>query len=383
MSSDTESHSAAPFLTAHGTGPRWQDAAGAVIQQLGTLDQSYRLGIVYVTPPFAQDLQDLEILLRQATGVPHWIGTVGYGVIANGLETVEEPAIAAMVLPIEEEAFRVFDGVTEETDAVSRDHTDWLGTVTTAPLVIAHADMANQFVPGLIRDLSEETDGYIVGGLACASGRGAQLADGPTGGGLSGVMIAPERTPLQTGITQGCSPIGPAHAVTQAEGPVILTLDDRPALEVFKRDIGEPLASHLEDVAGNIFAALPVPGSDQRDYMVRPLTGIDVQNGVIAIGQGVTEADHVMFCRRDRQAAVEDMRAMLADLKRRVGGRDVRGALYISCAARGPHQFQPPERETQLIAECFGDIPLVGFFANGEISRDRLYGYTGVLTLFF
>ena len=26
--------------------------------------------------------------------------------------------------------------------------------------------------------------------------------------------------------------------------------------------------------------------------------------------------------------------------------------------------------------------PLVGFFCNGEISRDRLYGYTGVLTLF-
>jgi small ligand-binding sensory domain FIST len=24
----------------------------------------------------------------------------------------------------------------------------------------------------------------------------------------------------------------------------------------------------------------------------------------------------------------------------------------------------------------------VGFFANGEISRNRLYGYTGVLTLF-
>jgi small ligand-binding sensory domain FIST len=27
-------------------------------------------------------------------------------------------------------------------------------------------------------------------------------------------------------------------------------------------------------------------------------------------------------------------------------------------------------------------VPLVGFFANGEIAGDRLYGYTGVLTLF-
>ena len=53
------------------------------------------------------------------------------------------------------------------------------------------------------------------------------------------------------------------------------------------------------------------------------------------------------------------------------------------CAARGPHQFRDPEREHQLIREAFGDAPLVGFFANGEISNDRLYGYTGVLTLFF
>ena len=29
-----------------------------------------------------------------------------------------------------------------------------------------------------------------------------------------------------------------------------------------------------------------------------------------------------------------------------------------------------------------GEVPLVGFFCNGEISHDRLYGYTGVLTLF-
>jgi small ligand-binding sensory domain FIST len=29
-----------------------------------------------------------------------------------------------------------------------------------------------------------------------------------------------------------------------------------------------------------------------------------------------------------------------------------------------------------------GDFPLVGFFANGEIFHDRLYGYTGVPAVF-
>ncbi|MBI3056433.1 MAG: histidine kinase, partial [Betaproteobacteria bacterium] len=38
--------------------------------------------------------------------------------------------------------------------------------------------------------------------------------------------------------------------------------------------------------------------------------------------------------------------------------------------------------ELKLIEAAFGRLPLVGFFCNGEISHNRLYGYTGVLTLF-
>ncbi|MGH8647471.1 MAG: hypothetical protein ACREX4_24645 [Gammaproteobacteria bacterium] len=38
--------------------------------------------------------------------------------------------------------------------------------------------------------------------------------------------------------------------------------------------------------------------------------------------------------------------------------------------------------ELKLLREELGDFPLTGFSCNGEISSDRLYGYTGVLTLF-
>ncbi len=36
----------------------------------------------------------------------------------------------------------------------------------------------------------------------------------------------------------------------------------------------------------------------------------------------------------------------------------------------------------RLIRDELGDLPLAGFYANGEISNNRLYGYTGVLALF-
>jgi small ligand-binding sensory domain FIST len=70
---------------------------------------------------------------------------------------------------------------------------------------------------------------------------------------------------------------------------------------------------------------------------------------------------------------------------RQLGGRlsaPPKAGIYISCVARGAALFGDPGVETALIREGLGEFPLIGFFANGEISRDRLYGHTGVLTLF-
>ena len=53
-----------------------------------------------------------------------------------------------------------------------------------------------------------------------------------------------------------------------------------------------------------------------------------------------------------------------------------------ACVARGPNLFGSESEELTLIRDELGEFPLVGFFANGEISHDRLYGYTGVLALF-
>ena len=58
------------------------------------------------------------------------------------------------------------------------------------------------------------------------------------------------------------------------------------------------------------------------------------------------------------------------------------GTVYISCSGRGGPHFGTPNAEMEIIAHALGDIPVVGMFANGEIARHHLYGYTGVLTVF-
>ena len=62
--------------------------------------------------------------------------------------------------------------------------------------------------------------------------------------------------------------------------------------------------------------------------------------------------------------------------------RRIAGAVYVSCSGRGGPHFGAPSAEMQIVRRALGDVPLVGFFAGGEIAADQLYGYTGVLTVF-
>lgn len=375
-----------PFLAAHAEGETWQQAVGEVIPKLRDAGAEHRLGIIYVGPQFADGLSEIEVLLRQTTGVPHWIGAVGYGTVGTNsagdlTESFGAPSLSVLLCPFVEDGFRVFSGVRAESDRITERHADWLsGDVP--PVILTHGDPGNGLIGGLLDDIGHETDGFLLGGLAAAQGPDTQIADGPDGQGLSGALISPLHVEVQTALSQGCSPIGPDHVITSGDGQVILELDGRPALEVFKEDIGEILARDLNRCAGYIFAALPVEGSDIGDYTVRNLLALDPESGAIAAAAHLAPGDRVLFCRRDPTTAVDDMRRMLADLKARVGDRPVRGGLYVSCAARGPNQFNDPVTETQLIQETFGRFPMTGFFANGEFSRDRIYAYTGVLTLF-
>jgi small ligand-binding sensory domain FIST len=161
-----------------------------------------------------------------------------------------------------------------------------------------------------------------------------------------------------------------------------MAFDERPALDVLKEDMGELLARDLQRAAGVIFAGFPVAGSDTGDYLVRNLVAIDRRRGWIAVAEQVVSGDTLIFCRRDPASALADLKRMLEEVKRRTGGRPPRAGLYFTCVARGPNLFGEEGRELALIRAALGDFPLAGFFGNGEIANDRLYGYTGVLDLF-
>jgi small ligand-binding sensory domain FIST len=244
-----------------------------------------------------------------------------------------------------------------------------------AHFAVVHADPQAPDVPGLVTDMAAKVaSGYVVGGISSSRGATLQIANGVVSGGLSGVALAPQ-VAVATRLTQGCSPFGPRYRVTDCEDNIISALDGRPALEVLLAAADEKTVR-----SGRILVGLPVAGSDTGDYVVRNLVGIDPRARLFAIGDTVEPGAEILFCRRDAAAAREDLDRMLAELKAAAPGP--RGALYFSCVARGEHMFGSRGAELRLVQEALGEVPLVGFFCNGEICHDRLYGYTGVLTLF-
>ena len=370
---------ASGFRAACATGDGWAAIATACVEQLQPLPSGANLGFVYGTGPLEGDLSSIVTLLRERTGVRHWVGTVGGGVVTSGTEHHETPALSVLVGAFPDDGFRVFEPITEGLADFRQTNGAWIEQE--APLFgVVHGDPRNQNVGEILASLAEETATFLVGGLSAGTEAFPQVAGKVLDGGLSGVLFRGD-LPVVTGLSQGCSPIGKVHTITEAERNVIMAIDGRPALDVFKEDIGEILARDLRRVAGYIFVGFPVAGNDTGDYLVRNVMGIDPQRGWIAVSQLVEPDQPVMFCRRDHATAVEDLKRMLADVTRRAS-TPPKAALYVSCLARGPHLFGDDSEELKLLRDALGDLPLTGFYANGEICHNRLYGYTGVLALF-
>ncbi len=349
-----------------------QDIIDELCKGLGR-QQDAALAFIYATDVNATHLKAIVDGLRLHTGIPHWVGSIGLGICCTGHEFYDEPAVAVMVTDFAEDQFDVF---TDTQDLIDAPVLDGLR------FGVIHGDPRNGQLPRLIEQLPEHMgNGYLVGGLTSASQYYYQLADNITEGRLSGVAFKPSLK-VVSGLSQGCSPIGPAHTITDCEGHLVQALDHRPALEVMKQDIGEVLSRDLNRIGGYIFAGFPVAQSDTEDYLVRNLIGIDLQQQYIGIGEYLQHGQRMMFCRRDGQTAIEDLRRMLTNIQRRLPA-PARGGLYFSCLGRGRNLFGDQSQEMKLIAELLGDIPLVGFYANGEIAGQRLYGYTGVLSLFY
>ncbi len=418
------------FTYAHATHPQWRMAAGLVIAQLRAQmalpvhATTSSLGIVYFTDHYASEAQSmLDHLRRELPDVSDWVGTVGVGIAANNVEYFDEPALAVMLCDLPREQYRVFSGVAPLVNNASfKPHS-----------ALVHADGHTPDLAELLDELAGRTaSGYLFGGLAASRSSMPQIAlqqggqhAGVFEGGMSGVAFS-EGVALISRVTQGCQPIrlknGKAatpHRVTQSDGHVVLELDGKPALDMLLDELDITLSEPQRAVerlkqtfvglthgSVNDLSLARSQGRFGAETRVRHLVGLDPLRRGIAVADLAPEGSELTFCERNRAAARRDVMRICAEIREELEiseftdatdsiaaradsmpanepfrSKKIVGAIYVSCAGRGGPHFGGESAELQLVRHALGDVPLVGFFAGGEIAHQNLYGYTGVLTV--
>ncbi|MGE0098792.1 MAG: FIST N-terminal domain-containing protein [Hydrogenophaga sp.] len=428
------------FPYAHATHPQWRMAAALVLAQLRAqmalpdFASAPSLALLYITDHYADEAQAiLEHFSAELPEVTDWAGTVGVGIASNNVEYFDEPALCVMLCDLSPDQYRVFSGVAPLMASGRAAGAHGFEAHT----ALVHADARTPELSELIAEVAERTSsGYVFGGLAGSRGTSVQFSLGSAGnlsgqgaasgvydGGLSGVAFGPD-VGVVSRVTQGAQPVDRERTVTAADGNLVLELDGEPALDVLLRERvislerPEQAMPRLRSTLVGLTHAEPddagqpvvtdksrMRGQFGTEVMVRHLIGLDPGRRGIAIADVAPVGTRLAFCERNVQAARADLIRMCAEVREELEpeelglstasalaspepdamphpARRIAGAVYVSCAGRGGPHFGSPSAELQTVRRALGDVPLVGYFAGGEIAHHRLYGYTGVLTVF-
>ena len=321
------------------------------------------------------------------------LGCSAGGVIGARREVEDAPAVAAWAasLPgIGVQPFRLT--FQREDDHAIVEGLEDLPSPDEEPLILMLADPFSFPADVLLDHLNDAGAAPpIVGGMASGgleAGRNSLffndeiLRDGAVGA----ILTGPGMT---TVVSQGCRPVGKTYAVTRAERNVLFELGGAPAMSRIEELYGEAGERDQLLIRRGLHVGSAItetkPELARGDFLIRNVVGVDRESGAIAISDLIEVGRTVQFQVRDAESAREDLRAVL-ERERRARPSDVAGALLFSCNGRGSALFGQPDHDVGAVRRAFGDVPVAGFFAAGEIGpvagKNFLHGFTASILLF-
>jgi len=377
-----------------------QDAAAQAAELLGGRPPD--VAFVFFSTHHRGNTIDVAEALAETLVPEHVLGCSAGGIIGAGREVEERPALsitAARLPGVSIHAFALDDGDLPDEDAPPRAWESLIGVPPSSnPAFIVLAEPFSFSADQLLRGLDYAyPKSPKAGGLASAGERagqnvlladGDQLRRGAVGLALSGAIA------VDTVVAQGCRAIGQPMKITRASGNFVVELDGRPPLAVLKdllprlseRDQRLARSSLFLGVSTDPLLDEPGPG----EYLIRNILGVSADNGALAVGELVRVGQAVRFHLRDALSSSTDLDALMgryaADRQADPTLPRAAGALLFSCLGRGKNLYGRPDHDTDLFRDKVGDVPLGGFFANGEIGSVRgvthLHGFTSSFALF-
>lgn len=356
------------------------------------------LALGFVTPHFAAYYSRVPDLVSRYLEPETFVGCSGGGVIGGGEEVEREPAVTLIAARLPEVVVGPIR-VGEDLPDLDGPPGVWQGLVGVRP------ENEPQFV--LLADPFSIRAEALLAGLDYAfpsSPKIGGLASGGTSPGLNALFLDDEvftdgmvgvalggDVAIDTVVAQGCRPIGETMQVTRCNGNLLYELDDEPAFQILQELFADLDERDQRLASTALFAGVLMDEFSEKpqvgDFLIRNLIGIDPQRGAVAIGENLQEGMRLRFHVRDAETSAEDLRNMLTVYNKATPeNAAVSGALLFSCLGRGAGLYKEPNFDTGVLREYLGDLPVGGFFCNGEIGpvggSTFLHGYTSSFGLF-
>ena len=195
---------------------------------------------------------------------------------------------------------------------------------------------------------------------------------------------------VDTVVAQGCRPIGGPMRITKSSRNLLEELEGKRPLDVLRemfqrldeRDKGLMRNSLFLGVVMDEFIDEPKQG----DFLIRNVMGMDESSGAVAVGEMLKEGQLVQFHLRDAETSAQDLVAVLERYAAENRENQAHGALLFSCLGRGQYLYGKANHDSEVFREMMGNVPLGGFFCNGEIGpvsgTTFLHGYTSSFGIF-
>lgn len=213
-------------------------------------------------------------------------------------------------------------------------------------------------------------DGVLVtGGLAGDGDRFERtwvLVDGrPVAASATAVGVYGADVQVRASSRGGWSPLGPQRSVTRAEGSLLLELDGRPALDLYREYLGDR-AQGLPGTALLFPLQVRTPQRPDRD-LVRTVLGVDDAARSMTFAGDVPEGSVAQLMRTTTGDLVDAAGDAAAAAALPAGPPVL--ALAVSCVGRRLLLGRRTEDELDAVVDRLGgDDQVVGFYSYGELS---------------
>ncbi len=182
----------------------------------------------------------------------------------------------------------------------------------------------------------------------------------------------------------GWDRLGMERKVTKAMGNVLYELDGQPALELYKRYLGDK-ANELP-AAGLLFPLEVREKCDLREGNVRTILGIDEELQSITFAGDINEGSYATLMKANHDRLIDGAYSAAEMVELDDSGENPMLSIAISCVGRHLVLKQRTEEELDATLEVLpAKTQQVGFYSYGEISPARsglcnLYNQTMTLT---